>query len=245
MELELNLLEYWKIIRQRWKVIVLVVILVVSVAGFVSFFVMKPEYEASATLLVQSQQAAGEQVMYNDILANQKLVKTYTEVIKSRYVADDVIERLSLTMSPEALLGKVKVITAADSLVTKITVADSDPERAVQIANGFAVSFSHNLSKIMKVDNVSILDKAQSTKNPAPARPNPKMNIIIAAVVGTIIGVMIALVMEFLDKTIKSEDEIEELLGVPVLGVIATISEGEQRGKRKTRAVDGGVTRES
>lgn len=155
---------------------------------------LKPEYEATATILVQSQNLENQN-MYNDIMANQKLVKTYAEIIKSRQIAEDVIQHLQLDVTTEELLEKVR----NESLVTSITVTDQNPEKAALIANSFAESFYNNIHSIMKVDNVSILDEAKWESAPKPVRPKPLVNMAIALVLGLMVGVGLALLLEYLD----------------------------------------------
>ncbi|HEU4963697.1 MAG TPA: Wzz/FepE/Etk N-terminal domain-containing protein [Bacilli bacterium] len=237
----MEILQYWKIIRQRLKLILTLTAVAVLAAGLVSFFVLKPEYEATATILVQSK-SGNDQVAYNDVLVGQKLVKTYSEILKSRQIAEDVRQHLGLDLSNQQLLNKVRVTAANDSLVTSITVTDTKPEQAVAIANGFAQSFYANLGNIMKIDNVSILDEAKLPEHPAPVRPKPYLNMAIAFVLGLMAGVGLAFLLEFLDNTVKREEEIEELLGLPVLGVIALMDTDEKKGKKASKGVKVGGT---
>lgn len=239
----IEITELWKIIRQRWIMILSIVVIAVTTSGLLSFFVLKPEYEATTTILVQTQHT-NNQVVYNDLIANQKLVKTYGEIIKSRQIAEDVNRQLNLNMTPEQLLGKVQVKAANESLVTSITVTDNNPKQAVLIANGFAKSFATNLNSIMKVDNIAILDEAKFKENMAPVRPKPSLNMAIALVLGVMVGVGLAFLLEFLDKTVKTETQIEELFDLPVLGVIAVMEPKVKKGRRQQEVLTGGVERE-
>ncbi|MGZ4135514.1 MAG: YveK family protein, partial [Tumebacillaceae bacterium] len=177
---------------------------------------------------------SNDQMVYNDLMANQQLVKTYSDIIKSKRIAEDVKKRLSLTMSDDDLLKKVQVETANQSLVTTVTVTDQDPKTAVAIANGVADAFNDNINKIMKVDNVSILDKAKLEDSSKQVSPRPMLNMAIAFVLGLMLSIGIVFLIEFMDNTVKSEEEIQELLDLPVLGVIAVIGE-EDKKKSKAR----------
>lgn len=231
MEKEIELYDLWEIIRRRLNLILTLTMASVLVSGIISVFVLKPEYEATATILVQSQNLENQN-MYNDIMANQKLVKTYAEIIKSRQIAEDVIQHLQLDVTTEELLEKVRVEAANESLVTSITVTDQNPEKAALIANSFAESFYNNIHSIMKVDNVSILDEAKWESAPKPVRPKPLVNMAIALVLGLMVGVGLALLLEYLDKTIKTEEQVETLLEIPVLGVIADFEVKKKKEKR-------------
>ena len=200
---------------------------------------LTPKYEATTSLLVQNQNTpTGAEIGYSDLLLDQKLVKTYGEVIKSRLVADTVMSNLQLDMKTETLLEKIQVRNDEESLITTITATDPDPARAVAIANGFARTFAQKVGTIMRVDNVSILDEAKLGPDPVPVSPNPFLNMSVGLVLGVLLGIGVALLLEFLDKTVKSEEEIQELLGLPVLGVIG---QGKHRTEERTiREVLGG-----
>ena len=219
--MEMELYQFGRLIRRRWLWISLTTVLLVAGAAVWSYWLSEPEYEATTTLLVQSE-TQNQLVSVDQLLANQKLLTTYGQIIKSHQIADDVIRRLNLQMSAEALLRKVEVKSASESLITSVTVTDKDPKQAVAIANAFATSFSGNLNSILKVDNVSILDEAKLIATSVPVSPRPVLNIGIALVLGLLIGIGGALLMEQFDRSFKSEEEVEELVGLPVLGVIAT-----------------------
>jgi len=211
-----------KILRKRAWFILLLVVCSVAAAGWVSFYVLKPEYEAKATIVVQGQ-SRGEDSLYNDLRANQELVKTYGAIIKSKKIADEVIRSLQLSVTAEELLKKVRVQETEESLVTTISVTDHDPQTAVNIANGFARSFQQNVGSIMKVDNVAILDEARTIAEPEPIRPKPFLYMAIAFVLALLGSIGLSFLLEFADKTIRREEQIEHVLGIPVLGVITNI----------------------
>jgi capsular polysaccharide biosynthesis protein len=231
---EMELMQYWNMLKRRFLLIISVTLVAVLIIGSYSFFLQEKEYEASATLLIQSQKES-DKIVYNDLMANQKLIKTYGEIIKSRQIAEDVVRKLPIKMTAEQALSQIRVTTANDSLITSITGTSTDPKVAVMLANGFAESFSKNLNSIMKVDNVSILDEAKESSTPTPVRPKPIMNMIIALIFGFFLGVGITILLEFLDNTIKSEEDVEKNLGLPVLGIIAQVN-GEE-GSRTKHAV--------
>ena len=228
--MEMELYQFGRLIRRRWLWISLTTVLLVAGVAVWSYWLSEPEYEATTTLLVQSE-TQNQLVSVDQLLASQKLLTTYGEIIKSNQIADDVIWRLNLQMSTEELLSKVKVKSASESLITSVTVTDNDPKQAVAIANAFATSFSGNLNSILKVDNVSILDEAKLIAASVPVSPRPVLNIGIALVLGLLIGIGGALLMEHFDRSFKSEEEVEDLVGLPVLGVIATFDKvSKERG---------------
>jgi capsular polysaccharide biosynthesis protein len=127
-------------------------------------------------------------------------------------------------MSAGALNVLVTVTSEQDSQVVNISVQNEDPQTAANIANAIATTFKAEISTLMNVDNVSILTEAQIDENPSPVNPKPVLNMAIALVVGLMAGVGLAFLLEYLDNTIKTEQDIENQLGLPVLGAITTIN---------------------
>ena len=144
--------------------------------------------------------------------------------MKSPYILDQVIEELDLKTTPEALNSSVNVAQEGQSQVVTISVQNTDPAQAVRIANEIAKTFQREISKLMRIDNITILSKAELPETPAPVKPQPVLNIAIALVVGLMLGVGVAFLLEYLDNTIKSEQDIEKLLELPVLGVVTKIT---------------------
>jgi succinoglycan biosynthesis transport protein ExoP len=216
----LQMYDLWKIIKQRLMLIVIATVVAVAATGLISFYVLIPQYEATTTLLVQPVNLF-EEITYNDLIANEKLVTTYTEIIKSRMIAQDVILRMNLNIPEQELLKNVKVIGIKNTLITAITVISPDPLQAVSIANCFAQSFRDNLSEIMKVENVSILDEAKLEDNPKPVSPKPLLNMLIMLFLIFNTGIFLAIFSEMMDKTVKLQGYTNEIFGLPLLGIIS------------------------
>ena len=218
--MNLQMYDLWKIIKQRLMLIVIATVVAVAATGLISFYVLIPQYEATTTLLVQPVNLF-EEITYNDLIANEKLVTTYTEIIKSRMIAQDVILRMNLNIPEQELLKNVKVIGIKNTLITAITVISPDPLQAVSIANCFAQSFRDNLSEIMKVENVSILDEAKLEDNPKPVSPKPLLNMLIMLFLIFNTGIFLAIFSEMMDKTVKLQGYTNEIFGLPLLGIIS------------------------
>jgi capsular polysaccharide biosynthesis protein len=220
MEFELG--DIAKLFRRRLLFISALTLFSVMAIGYYSFYVIKPEYEASATLLVQSDNG-GEKSQVNDIVANQKLVITYGEIIKSNRIAAEVINRLHLKLPVEQLLSQIKIRTNGESLLTTLIVTDHDPKQAVTIANTFANAFNDNLGTIMHVNNVLILDEAKGSDHPKPVNPKPFLNIAVAFVLSVLSSIGISVWLELSHKTVKNSKDIRHDLQLPVLGVVGKL----------------------
>lgn len=225
MEETISLKELMETLRKRLSLIVLITTAAVLISGVVSYFVITPIYQSSTQLLVN--QAKSDQPNFNpaEIQTNLQLINTYNVIMKSPAILDQVIEDLNLNMSVGTLNNKITVQSEKDSQVVNVTVQDPDPNKAAQIANQVAAVFQKEIVEIMNVDNVSILAKAEVGENAAPVKPQPILNIAIAFVVGLMAGVGVAFLLEYLDNTVKTEQDVERILGLPVLGAIATFEE--------------------
>jgi capsular polysaccharide biosynthesis protein len=153
------------------------------------------------------------------------MINTYSVIIKSPAILEKVIDDLELEQNVDQLSQKITINSQEDSQVFSLTVQDSNPSKAVEIANAVSGTFQKEIKDIMKVDNVSILAKAVVNENPTPVKPSPLLNVAIAVVVGLMAGIGLAFLLEYLDNTIKDEDDIERLLDLPLLGSIQKISQ--------------------
>ena len=119
----------------------------------------------------------------------------------------------------------------------------SGAQIAVDIANTTAEVFQEEILTLMNVDNVNILSPAAYVKNQSPVKPDPILNMAIAAVIGLMLGVGIAFLLEYLDTTVKTEQDIEEILGLPILGLVSPISEKELKSKKEPSSEERRVSR--
>ncbi|HEB2433793.1 TPA: capsular biosynthesis protein [Bacillus cereus] len=221
MEETINLKELFHILKKR-----LAMILVIAFgAAIISFFFMTPIYQSSTQILVNQKKQEGAAIQLGEIQSNIQLTNTYKVIIKSPVILEQVNEKLNLNMTAQALAKKVNVTNEKDSQVISITVEDKDPKVARDIANVTADVFKGEVSKIMNVDNVTVLSKAEVMENQSPIKPAPMLNVAIAFVVGLIASVALAFLLEYLDNTVKKEEDVESLLGLPVLGIVARMDE--------------------
>ncbi|MEH7549081.1 YveK family protein [Neobacillus vireti] len=233
MEETISLKELFETLRKRLSFILSITFIAIIISGVISYFFITPIYQTSTQLLVN--QAKNEQSPYqnNEVQTNLQLINTYNVIIKSPAILEKVIKEMNLNMTVSELNGKITVQNEKDSQVVNLSVQDKNADRAAEIANTTADVFKKEIVNIMNVDNVSILAKATVTDEISPIKPRPLINIAIALVVGLIVGVGIALLLEYLDNTVKNEQEIEKLLGVPVLGVIASMNDSSTKDNKK------------
>ncbi|UOK57882.1 Wzz/FepE/Etk N-terminal domain-containing protein [Bacillus sp. OVS6] len=234
MEDTISLKELFQTLKKRLSLIIIITAIAVATSGIISYFILTPIYQSSTQILVN--QAKSDQQAFNpgEVQTNLQLINTYNVIIKSPAILDKVIEELGLEMNSAQLNSNITVGSEQDSQVVNISVQDEDPKQAAKIANTIATVFQKDIAKIMNVDNVSVLSQAELGTDPSPIKPKPVFNIAIALVVGLMAGIGLAFLLEYLDNTIKNEQDIEKHLGLPVLGAITRIDmEQEMKDQKK------------
>ncbi|MCA1041625.1 capsular biosynthesis protein [Bacillus infantis] len=239
MEETISLKELFQTLRKRLNLIIVIALIAVIVSGVISYFFITPIYEASTQILVN--QSKNEQSMYtqSEVQTNLQLINTYNVIMKSPAVLDQVVQELDLDMDTAALNDKIAVQSESNSQVVTLSVEDKNPQTAADIANKIAEVFNAKIEDIMNVDNVSVLAKATVAENQSPIKPQPLLNIAIALVVGLMAGIGLAFLLEYLDNTVKTEQDIEKLLDLPVLGVITKIGDEDVQASRVDRTSRG------
>jgi capsular polysaccharide biosynthesis protein len=235
MEETISLKELFDTVKKRVSLIISITLVAMIVSAVVSYFIITPEYKSSTQILVNQAKDDQSFYNYNEVQTNVQLINTYSVIIKSAAILNIVKKELDLDMSISDLNDKISVESAQNSQIMTVSVKDSDPTVALQIANTTAEVFEKEIKNLMKVDNVSILPLADDQENQSPVSPNPPLNIAIAAVVGLMIGVGLAFLLEFVDNTVKTEQDIERLLELPVLGAITKIDESFEAKQRSTQ----------
>ncbi len=235
MNEEMTIQSLIKVLLKRWFFILMLMILSMGIAILISYYIQTPIYEAETQLLVnqksyENQQLVGAQNVDTDL----RLINTYNVIIKSPVILAKVIDVLSLDTTPNELMKQIEVSSANNSQVVNIRVQDKDEENAVKIANSIAEVFKEEIPVLMHVDNINILFVAQNSEQPVPVKPNKMLNLIIAAICGFALAIVLAYFLETIDRTIKTEQDIEEILSLPVIGVVSNI-ELQTRKKLRVR----------
>ncbi|CEN21938.1 YveK family protein [Paraclostridium sordellii] len=232
MEETIDLREYFHIIKKRAWMIALITILAMVTSGIISFFVLSPVYEADTTLIVNTEQSkeTNNMITGDQLNVTQKLTLTYGQIIKSRTVLDSVIKKLDLNMDYEVLEKKITVSPVKDTQIMSVTVQDTNPEEARDIANSIPKIFTKEVKRITKANSVEVIDKAITPEE--PVKPSKVMNISIAAVLGFMISMGIVFTLEYMDNKIKSPQDIEKYIDLPILGVVPNENMDKKGGRK-------------
>lgn len=223
----IDLLEVLEVVRQHILIIILVTV-IAAAAGFgFSRFVMVPQYEASALMIVNTRQDTTANVTSDQINSATKLVSTYSIIIKSDTVLQQVISNLGLTLTYDQLKERVTVSAVDDTQVMQITVRSDNPEWARQVCEQITTISPDVILESVEAGSVKLISQAAVT--PEPVSPNVMKNTAIAAVLGLVVSIGIVVLRELLDNKIKSEDDIRKYLDLPVVGVIPDYEMGGKR----------------
>ena len=218
----MSLQEILKIIKKRLLLIISLMIVTISIAVVLSFYFITPIYQAQTQILV-NQKVNSQEGLWYQIETDLQLINTYNDIITTPVILSKVIEELQIDATPEQLSNQITLSNGSESKVLYIEVQDSNPEQAVNIANTTAEVFKEEIPSLMNVDNINILALAKISENPSPVNPNKPLNIAIGAVIGLMIGVGLSFLLEILDTTIKDEKDVEEILGMPIMGIVGSI----------------------
>lgn len=232
LNLEELLMLFWnKKIKILLIIAIFILIGVIYTLGFVT-----PVYTSSTTLVLAKAENATTQdentITTTDITINSKLVSTYSEIVKSKNIMRQVISNLGIDLKEAELRKNIKVSSVKDTELIEISVTNENPTNASKIANEIAKVFTAKVSEIYNINNVYVLDEAES--NSTPSNLNHVKNVMIFAFVGVVVSIMYVLLINILDTTIKSAEEIEKDFKIPVLATIPVYNfENDKGGKIK------------
>jgi len=227
MEETIDLQELFKILKKRLLLIVVLGMVSASISGVFTMFFVTPIYQTSTELVV-SRADMDVAISNNEINANIQMINTFNHIARSPAILDQVVERLSLEgETGRSLAGRVDSRNATNSQVMVVTVRHEDPIVAYEIANMTATVLTQEIPDLVNFDNIRILAPAHIPSS--PVSPNILMNVALGLVVGAMSGIFLAFLLDFLDKTVKTEEEIVALIGLPVLGTIQLITAKDMR----------------
>ena len=220
----MDLRDYWRTIRRRWRVVVATLLLTTAAAAFVTWQTT-PQYASSARLFVATSDADASQAYQGGLFATQRVASYADLVPKSRQLADDVVEALGGDADSAELQSQVTAAVVPDTVNLEITATDPDPVRARDIAQAYAEALSDLVSNLETPEGKKdALIRAQIVDNAgvpvSPVSPQPTRNIGFGILLGLVLGIGLAVVRELLDNSVSTSDDISQMTTAPVLGQI-------------------------
>ena len=221
---EIDLKEFFTFVKSKIGLLIIITTVVCLIGCIYGLFIQKPMYKSYTTVILSSNEGTFNQT---DVTLNKNLVDTYAEIVKSRRVLGQVIEELKLDLSYGELHNKISVTALNNTEIIKITVNDLNPIEAKNIANVTANYFTKEVSDLYNLNNVDILDEAiEETK---PYNINIPKQIIIYFMLGFVLASGVLFLIYYFDRTIKSVEQIEQKIKLPILGSVQELNKGVNR----------------
>ncbi|WP_195576623.1 YveK family protein [Paenibacillus sp. 1001270B_150601_E10] len=217
------------ILRKKWWWIVSIVSIATIAAGVTSYYLVKPTYEASSQIIVNSTKGAGEgAISINEVNMDLRLIETYKEIVKNVSMMEKVTTAYpELGFTASQLASKAKVNSVNNTQVITISFQDASYLKAANTVNAISIVFQKEIPKLMKTDNVSILGIADVNASPSPVSPKTLFNITITFMISFLVSIGWILLIEYLDDTVKSEEEIQKILELPNLATVGVIHDSD------------------
>lgn len=234
---ELDLKDLFQMFWNK-KIHIILIILIFIVIGIIyTIGFVTPKYTSSTTLVLAasdkktSTNTVSDSITTTDITINSKLVATYSELVKSKNVLRQVISNLGIKVNEENLRNNITVSSVKETELIEITVSNENASYAAKIANEIAKVFTAKVGEIYNINNVHVVDEAEVSAE--PSNINHAKDIVIFAFIGLVISVMYVLIANMLDTTVKTQEDIEKAIKIPVLATIPIYNLEMEKLKKK------------
>lgn len=223
---EIDLKELLIFIKTKLGILITITASVCIIGCIYGLFIQKPMYKSDTTVILSGNESSTS-ITQTDVALNKNLVSTYAEIVKSRRVLSQVIDELGLDLTYEQLSNKISVSSVNNTEIIKITVSDTDAKKAKNIANTTAYHFTNEVIDLYNMNNVDILDEAIEADK--PYNINVLKQIVIYFMLGFVLGAGILFVIYYFDRTIKSVEQVEQKIKLPILGSVQEFNRGGSR----------------
>ncbi len=220
---EVKFEDVFKILKKNLRLILISTLSVALVAAIITFFFISPEYEASTKVYIGKENFKNVSTTYTNEEINmyQRLIKTYSELVKTKDLVSRSISNVGQDVSVKEVLSKLQAISIADTQILQIKYVSDSREEAYDIVYGITEEFMKLSKKLYPNGNVHIIQ--QPIVPEVPVGPNKKLNVAIGAVIGMMIGLGVTFLKEFINNTYSDKEEVEKDLEIPCIGVIPRV----------------------
>lgn len=231
MEFQLDLWKLLQVYLRKWWIIALFALLSAGGMLFYTANFITPQYRASVTIYVNNTNRNNETLDYvsgSDLSTSQRLVSTYTNMLTSDTVLEQVIEATGQHFTPDGLRGMISAEQVGDTEIFKVNVRHTDPKAAAQIANAIAETAPDVIADFVEGSSTKIIDYAKMPTG--RFTPSYKKNTVTGFIIGAAIAVALLTLQFLLDVRIKDENDLSDLFDIPVLGQIPDLNHGSSKG---------------
>lgn len=216
-----SLEEIFKVLKNRWKLILLFVLSSVLVASIVLFLLIDPLYEINTKVFIGKGEYQQEEYNVSDIQMYQKLLKTYAEIIKTEDLITKSIEKDHLKIETKEALNNLTVVSLADTQILELKYRSKSPDEAIKLISSLKDEFIKLSLELVPNGNIQVIEEARFPTN--PISPNKKMGFLMSIVLGLVLGFGTTFFVEFMDNAYKNKESLEKELDIPVLGTVPNL----------------------
>lgn len=206
------------ILIKRWQIILLITLSTTVIALVINFFLIAPKYKASEKIFIGKEDTKDQSYNTNDVQMYQKLIKTYAELIKTNDLIDRAIKVDDLNTTSENVINNLLVTPRTDTQIIEIEYVSKEKLLAKDVVDSITNEFIKSSIELIPNGKVKIIESVKIPEN--PYSPNKTRNIAVASLAGFIISIGLSFLLEFMDNTFKTKEQLEKALGIPVIGVI-------------------------
>ncbi|SMC23243.1 Capsular polysaccharide biosynthesis protein [Clostridium acidisoli DSM 12555] len=221
-ESSIDLSRIFYIVSKRKSIIITITLVATIISGILSIFILSPVYQSKVTVIVGkangSNSSSNSSQQYNDVMMYQNLTKTYTSIATSTFIEDKAAQKLGGGITVEKLNGFVTVTPEEGTQILDIVATANTPQDALNRVTALSQAFVENCNSVYNAGDVRIMDKGQLPDK--AIEPKKSLNIAIAFILGLMVSIGLSFLLEYMDSTIKTTDDIKRYLDLPVLGTI-------------------------
>lgn len=218
---EISLRDYFLILKKRRFLIIIITVLAILAANIGTKIIVKPEYKSSTTLIIKGSEKVDSES--DQSYLNEKLIKTYSEIVNSRLIRTEVGKNLNIDLNTKDIIQKVDVEIIPDTDILKIEVTGSKAELVAKVADEIANVSAKEAKNMISIEKVEVVDEAQVPKR--ALNSNTKKNTIIGLILGLVISIFLAFLFEYLDNTIRTPKDISRHLRLLSIGILPRVEE--------------------
>lgn len=237
---EMELKNYWRAVKKRLWLILFCVIAATATTAYYTFDRYTPQYMASSKLVINHTFSNDSGVETMDIGAmntNIRLIETYKEIIRSSAIMEKVVEKYpELRATSDELIRAVNVYSVNNTQIMMISAVGASYDRTAKIVNGVTEVFRSEVPRIMKINNVNLLTEAPMLSHPQPFNEPAISNLLLSFIIALLFSIGLIFLLEYLDDTIKTEDDILKVFDVPILASVTAIEKKDMRRHKPLKA---------
>lgn len=222
-QMSINLIEMLTRLKRYWAAILLCGF-VLGIAGFAySNFFVTPQYAASCRMIVTTREDVSDNVTTDQLTSAQQMINTYSEILLGRDYLEQIIDNLKLDMTHQELKAKISISAAVDTQIMEISVRDASLKQAKRIASYIYQTGPVVAKEIVKIGSLDQAGRVYALNDGNPVSPNVKRTTVMGFLIGCVLPMAAIVLVMLFDNTYKTDVELRNDLGLPVLGVIPSI----------------------